>query len=319
MVGAVLSFGILYLVFPKFFLGPLVDVDPQVWSVWLSKVGEYQASLVPSTLESLGRALMYLGPTLFCLPFAIWMLAAQRRSPSWGAWLYLAVSFLAFLPLALQKIRFAVYPEILIALVTVAIIARLWKDRPEGTDTFGQTLGRAFASAGMLVGFLLLGGVILLTSLPQTGPPEGREVGWTRSCPLKDLSEVLNASDGLGNRPRTIVSQVDFGPEILYRTDHRVLATPYHRNRDGILGAFAILSSENPEASRRWMEDRQAELILLCPGHGSMYGQVARESSGEGVRLFDRLLLNEPPRWLRRVELPPPLQERFFLYEKVAP
>jgi hypothetical protein len=233
--------------------------------------------------------------------------------------LYVALAFIVFLPLALDKIRFAIYPEILIVLVTVTIISRLWGRAPAGEFSFGRTLGRASASAAMLGGFLLVGGAVMPVPPPSGAQSEETESGWTGSCPLADLSEVLNNSTALGSRSRTIVTQVDLGPEILYRTKHRVLATPYHRNRDGILGAFAILSSENPEASRRWMEDRQAELILLCPGHGSMYGEIARNSSGEGLRLFDRLLLNEPPTWLRRVQLPGPLQEKFFLYEVVTP
>ena len=57
----------------------------------------------------------------------------------------------------------------------------------------------------------------------------------------------------------------DHGPELLYRTRHAVIATPYHRNRDGIIDVHRIMTEADQAISRGLIDRRGADLLLICP------------------------------------------------------
>ena len=135
------------------------------------------------------------------------------------------------------------------------------------------------------------------------------------SCPLGELARYLNDPRGLGDRPRTIVASVNFGPELLYRTGHRVLATPYHRNSAGILAAYRIMSAAGDAGARAMLRDRGVELVLLCPD--ATEAAVFAGAGGEST-FYLRLLRGELPAWLRPLALAPELGQAFRLFE-VAP
>jgi hypothetical protein len=122
----------------------------------------------------------------------------------------------------------------------------------------------------------------------------------------------LNDPQGLGDRPRTIVASVNFGPELLYRTGHRVLATPYHRNGAGILAAHRIMSAEGDSEARARLRDRGVDLVLLCPD--ATEAALFAGTGGKGT-FYLRLLRGELPAWLRPLALTPELGPAFRLFE----
>ena len=131
-------------------------------------------------------------------------------------------------------------------------------------------------------------------------------------CPISSLARYLDREDGFGDRPRLIAAMIDHGPELVYRTKHSVLAGPYHRNRQGILDNFRIITAGDDAESRRLIGRRGVELILLCPVASER--KVFR-SGTTGSTLYLRLLEGDTPTWLRQVELPASLAEYFRLYE----
>ena len=56
VIGAATAGGLLYLLFPKFFAGPMVDVDPRIFPIWFDKVAETQ-SLLPTDARNAGLLL----------------------------------------------------------------------------------------------------------------------------------------------------------------------------------------------------------------------------------------------------------------------
>ena len=50
----------------------------------------------------------------------------------------------------------------------------------------------------------------------------------------------LNDPNSFVHRPRTILTNIDFGSELLYRTSDRVIATPI-RQQDAILSTPTLL------------------------------------------------------------------------------
>jgi len=98
-----------------------------------------------------------------------------------------------------------------------------------------------------------------------------------------------------------------YGLQLLYRTPHRVIATPYHRNVAGILDTFAIINATDPEDAYRMLIAREVDLILLCP-------QTKERPAPGGTNFRDQILNNQLPEWLREVPLPPRVDKPFRLF-----
>jgi hypothetical protein len=115
----------------------------------------------------------------------------------------------------------------------------------------------------------------------------------TEGCDLRAALPVLADPAGLGARPRVIAAITDFGPELLYRTPHSVLAAPYHRN-PGILTSHRLLDTPVSARTQAAILERGVGLILLCRSVGT-----------ESNTLAAALIAGRVPGWLRPVPLPP--------------
>lgn len=116
-----------------------------------------------------------------------------------------------------------------------------------------------------------------------------------------------------------ILTHVDFGAEILYRTEHKVLGTPHatgtpHRNGQGILDTYDIMTADTDEKALELIQKRKIDLILLCPKstESVFYSKPGREST-----FYQRLCEDMIPNWLRKVELPSDLSSSFILFETI--
>ena len=127
-------------------------------------------------------------------------------------------------------------------------------------------------------------------------------------CPLGDMARYLNGPEWSATS-RTIVASANFGPELLYRTPHRVVATLQHRNADGILDGLGILGGADQAAVLRLVRARDVDLILLCPGSGD----DSYFPKGDGA-LYRRLEADNVPGWLGEVALPAALGRHFRLF-----
>jgi hypothetical protein len=157
---------------------------------------------------------------------------------------------------------------------------------------------------GLLVGFIGLGAVL-------SDPAKTATV--RTSCGLQKAYELLGRQDGLGARPRTVLAHFNYGPELLYRTPHAVVASPYHRNVAGLLDSDRIFGAHDDTLARRLIDERGIELVLLCPN-----GPALAQASSRGQSTFvGRLDKGRVPSWLRPVPVPPELSGAFRLYEVV--
>jgi hypothetical protein len=97
----------------------------------------------------------------------------------------------------------------------------------------------------------------------------------------------------------------------MYRTPHETIATPYHRNKAGILDDFHVMEAQDDAEAEAILRRRGVTLILVCPtlDESETYYDV-----GTPGTLYERLLENRPPGWLKPVELPASLREDFQLW-----
>ncbi len=297
---AVAFMGVFWFIYPEFFQDPLTQ-DPRLLPV-VQSINELQPA-IDFDKPWLGRSLFYLGGALVALPFSVWLVIREAKGGNWPVWLMLTAMLGVYLILNVRQLRWGIYVGVLVA----PALAELVKSVADVLDRRGSQLRRVCAY-GVLT--LLLGlGPIMAGKRVGALENASRASAGVAACSIAGLSRYLNDPAGFGSQSRTILTRINFGPELLYRTRHRVIATPYHRNAAGILDLFTIMRTTDMEEARRMLDAREVDLILLCPA-----SQRFRRS-GAGARFYDRLVDNEIPEWLHEVALPPGVGDGFLLFE----
>jgi hypothetical protein len=302
LVGSAFT-GLFWLAYPLFFQDPLLSYDPRL--SFLGQISELKP-VVDADGPSFGRILTYLGGAFVALLFCFRLVVKQARGESRPTWLMLTVTLGVYIILTVQQVRWGIYAGVL---ATPALA--------ELANSVTERLGRRVSRLGRLCAYGLL--LCLLGPLPLLA---GHQVSaWENAsrskpvqttCSLGSLSRLLSDPAGYGDRPRTILTNMYVGPELLYRTPHRVIATPYHRNSAGILAVSAIMNATDPEDAYRMLIARAVDLILLCP-------QTKERPALGGPNFGDRILNNQMPEWLREVPLPPDLDKPFRLFAVSRP
>ncbi|HSM59471.1 MAG TPA: hypothetical protein VK849_01685, partial [Longimicrobiales bacterium] len=263
-VGGGMALGLVFAAYPRFFGGPMVDVDPELKRTWLPFLTEFQPFLVPRGLSDVGRILAYLGTALLACGVVAHGLREDRRTPRFDVWVLLGGGLLAFVPLGIRWVRFVMYAEMLGVLGTMFLLARVLSALEARYAPPRLGVLRVVATAGLLTGPLLAGALVMVAG--GGGGARLREAAATQTqgCSVEALVSTLADPSGLGDRPRTVLAHVDLGPVLLYRTPHSVIATPYHRNAAGILDARRIFEETDPGAARRLMAARAVDVVVTC-------------------------------------------------------
>lgn len=298
-LGALVAGGAMLVIFPKFFAGPEVDYDPNLRPIFLDMISETQP-LIPWSPRDLGWLLVHLGPAFLAVPYLGVRLIRDRGSAAWNAWLLIALGLAVYIALSILMRRFSLYAALLLAVVVADLVAWLL-DRVG----IGASRQRRLLTFGLALPFIFFGptmtGAVLLKANSVEGPG---------SCPIDPLVAELNRPEGLGQRTHTVLSSINHGPELLYRTRHSVVATPYPRNARGQIDAYRIYSATDFEEARRLIEARRIDLIVTCV-HRPMYLHL----SGEPDMLDSRLRRGERPGWLQPVELGEEAEEFYRIFE----
>ncbi|HUN50259.1 MAG TPA: hypothetical protein VMU42_04055, partial [Candidatus Sulfotelmatobacter sp.] len=225
---------------PRFFLGPMADMDPRIAPIWLAHVAEAR-SLLHGDRGSLGRLVVYLGPVLLgAVGLARHIRARRHDPPDLAAASYLALSLAAFGALATRELRFAVPAEIVALGPLVLLLDDVMRLASARLAPALAALPRVAAVLAAAVGCTGLG-----LALVGHGKAGVLTVVTPTACPLQSLAALLDDPHGLGAGPKTILAFLDVGPELVYRTPHRSIASPYHRNGAGIYDAWRALATDD--------------------------------------------------------------------------
>lgn len=318
LAGAVVAGGLLWLVYPDFFAGPLTGVDPRLQVLWLQKIANMNGFLPVSGVTT-ARFLFYLGPVLITVPYLVWVLTREHQGSLAPAWRLVGVATAVFLPLSLMHGRFSPFAAVVIAIPLTDLIGR-FRSRLEGQGPSpgvlspGVIVKRAFGTAGLLVGFSAAGLVLVsvLKLLHGTAGDGAQQVRAELPCRVKDVAAQLGDPRGLGARRQIVLGPIDDGPELLFRTRHSVVGTAYHRNQAGILDTFDIFAVLDDAGARRLVNRRGVDLILVCIASGarSIYSTATRTDG-----LYRRLAEGRSPPWLRPVPWQPELATGYRLFE----
>lgn len=292
VVLAGITAAVLYRYYPGFFQGPYAGIDPRIVPIWLSKVEEVQP-LFSYSRKGAADMLYFLGPMTVCLPYAVYLGITRLRDFS-RTWLVYAAGMLIYIPLSFYQVRWVAYAETVLIFPWAVILQNCLQRLPAVCREPWRIWARATVTVLFCIGFL----AVALAVAPAAEP--------SRPVTVTKAAAFLSDPSLLGAVPKTIVADVDFGPELLYRTPHRVIATPYHRNGDGILFVYQVMTARQDSEAYRLLQQRDVDLILLYP---------AIMENGDGELFFQRLLTGYHPTWLRPVPLPENLQGDVYLYE----
>jgi len=290
-VGGALWLGLVRWLDPVLFAGPLAGIDPRIREIWFAAVTETQP-LLDSGNPPIASLIGYLGG----VPFGAWALwRARRRHPAPVA--YLALLLAAYAALSLFEVRFVVYAAIMLP-VSLAMALDQWNEGPGR-----RPVPRVAAAFALTLGFVSLAALV--------GKLEG---GFAKSAAVQTctgwrLARFLETPPW-NERSRIVLNPIYWGPELIYHSRHRVIATPYHRNGAGIAESHAAMAATDPAAARAWIERRGVELVTLCRTDISpTWDSITAPDS-----LYRRLLQDRPPDWLAPVALPPEFARDYLLF-----
>ena len=296
------SFSICFL-FPKFYSGQVADVGPRLVEVWHERVGELQHMYSRNTW--IAMAVQFTGTMVISVPFLLYLLSRKDCRNKRG-WHYVLILLFVFIPPSIYRIRWASYPQFLFMLPMAGVMDMALKSLQKQKAGVLRALKYFLFIMIFSATFLALGIAAEVIAGNKQAKAEDKKVSLVKIC------RYLNEDQKWLGRNVRILTNMDFGPEIIYRTRHEVIGTPYHRNWRGILDTYDIMTAEEDETAHKLVEQRKVELILLSlklPELGD------RLKIGDKSTFYQRLCRNECPNWLRAIELLDELAVSFKLFE----
>jgi hypothetical protein len=278
--------------FPSFFRGPYAGVEPDVIAIWLKQVNEVQP-LLSFDRQGSANIVLLLGHTLLTIPYLLILLVKRVKIPDyWWTFIYGSIMFSI---LALYQSRWAAYAEIISIIPTVLLLSCVLQRMQKVQQAELLIVLRV-----LVITFFCLAPIVIGTALL----PE-------RSSEPKTITKAVDFLNQL-DRTSTILTDNDFGPEILYRTRHQVIATPYHRNGAGIMFGYHVMTAETDQEAFELLRMRKVDYILLYPESSEKVIYLNTKSQDTFYR---RLLAGQYPLWLRPLILPPELAGEIIIYK----
>jgi hypothetical protein len=299
--GAAVCAGLIAVVVPGWYKGPFANVDAQVIRVYVQNVAEMKPLVASGPGRSLAATV--LGTTLISAPL---LFRRAVRGPHVAGWLYLTGLLMAFNLLAFLQIRWAPYLGVLLSIPLTGIVLAAWARLDRRPYTFKRTL----AKSGVLVAccyFLLFFGLVF-DAIRGAKPENDRD----DHPPLAPICRYLAEAPPYAGHRLRVLADVFWGGEILYRTGHEVVGTPYHRNTQGILDTYRAFSAATDEQALGVIRERGINAVLIAPGSDRIRHYYGGDQAGS--TFYRRLCDGAIPAWCYPVHLPADL-DAFRLFE----
>jgi asparagine N-glycosylation enzyme membrane subunit Stt3 len=246
------------------------------------------------------------------LLYALSMSWRHRGGRLGGNWLAYAVFLLPILAFGLLHIRFMGYPEIAAAPAFAIFIGSLRPSLRRFAPNVHGAVELLVAVALLLLlpaaGSLMRGGV-------SSEPSAATGAAVAGDCRLRLVASVLQDTGFMAGGRQVLMTNLNLAPEVIYWTDHDVVAGPYHRNVDGIRDEFAFFMSRDDQTAIALLRRRGITHILICPVE--LRQQLpARTGTGAGAprNLAERLIDGPAPDWLTLQPWPAGIVSQIRLY-----
>ncbi len=310
------------LVFPQFFATPMVDAGAPILDQWLRNNIEFQ-SIWPVNRAAAQIFFAKIGPAIVALGYMIWRwksASAELRN----VFAVLLLGYVFYLPLALNAVRWTSFVQALALLPLVMTVVAVW--RWEGAFAFAnqRVRLRSMAATVVLFGPLFAAAVVAGTggppseggaeraAQPQTGAAAlATPIQRHQRCNVPAISAYLNRAyerEGASGRGGDILfTYLNWGSEIVWRTPYSVVGAPY-TNLASLTDTSKLFHATSDGDAVDIVRARGIDWILVCTGSFEKY------PNRDAANLHNRLVDEQPPRWLEPVELPAHLAPAFRLY-----
>lgn len=273
-VMALVGFAWFGIVSPECHAGPYGSVPEVVHRIWIDLISETRGLLsiaARGPLDALGYAL---GPVV-AFGFLARMTLLNRKPE----WFPLSAALLMAMALGLWQVRTMPVAMALAAPVLGVVVVRI-------RDAAKWEPGRALVAVAA---------VLVLSGFPfgfiQSSLGSRSDAAAMEPCVTGTLLEHLDELE-----PGLIAAEVDIGPAILVHTDHRVLASPYHRAYEGVLAVYELFIADSG-SDRRQAEYLGVSYVVVCDN--SPLSDIWSADNEDG--LLAALLDDDPPQWLEKV------------------
>lgn len=288
------------LFFANLFVGPLAEADPRIGPIWLEKVSE-MAPVITS-----GRQVV-----LYCLlPFAgiiygAFVLSRRLQHQRRQMWVWLVLVLFCTGALALAHVRAGLYLSVAGVIAAGPLLEDLLIRVNEKFKGWKKGVTGLLVRIVVILGPFLLAFVIgsVANGLKSTEAvaavsPESKE------CDAKEIAEFLSDEGFVqGRGVLKFVNNLDYGPELVYRTPHHFLAVPYHRNGQTIFDTYTLLTATEFGRSRELLNKYGIDYILICPNASD---KSYFQDSDKASVLYNRLVSGDLPEELVVIDVPKP-------------
>lgn len=311
----ILSGFLLFRLFPELLRGPYGQMEPRLNSLWLKQVLEVQP-LWQTEPGGWASVFIWFIPGFLVLAALLYVAWRKKLRPLYldryvtGPWLAVALASLFFTFLTFYQIRWVSYAQTALIFALAAVLGELLEALEKKLSPV------AFRRSRLAILFFFCAGYVPITAI-SLGPKilsskkvENTAISIEKSGTLRSVTGWMNQNPEFSKRER-ILAHLDSGPELLYRTPHEVIATPYHRNGSGILFLYDLMNESSDEKVLLKLRERGITLILLKPESSE---KAFLNQSGLVGTFYQRLVEGHCPAFLKPLDIPAPDGNGFRLY-----
>jgi len=231
-----------FMCYPKFLLGMGADISPYVKNIWLNKVEEMKS---PFSSDEYFGVLIFVLISLAALYYKVKDLITQKSlSANNIIWMFFSLIGGIYIILGCFSIRMMPYAVLFMCPVVIDCVmnCKIFKVFPRYAKL-------------LLAVILMLGSQFLsITSHAKS----------TNIKPAYTNAEFYNMLNLLSKKPTTILASINIGSEILWKTKHKIVASPYHRHEHGIIAEYEILQNEfNSSTVKQYLNSTDTTYIVI--------------------------------------------------------
>ena len=249
--GAFVLLG-MYGLYPRFFLGPLADVDPFIFTDFLPHVAE-ATPMFKGVWEDILRQVME--PALAAALLAVVLLRRNLRPERRRQLLMLAGLLAATFAMTSVELRWDYYMQP-VALIATAGLAPGVFGAMRRTLRYVPRNWRGYIGLWAVFMAVQLGLRLHTTPVPEAGVCMSQ---------IRYVIETQQLARLLGDKSLTIFVPANDGGDILFFTPYRIIASNYHREGKGLKDIKRLETAKTAEAEHDALSDRRVDAMLYCP------------------------------------------------------
>ena len=300
---AIAALLLVFTIAPACLAGPYGNVSPKINAIFLSRVQEVQSPIVNAANDwpFFFYGTLYSAFGLLACVFAVFLVQQKNRLAAIIVAAFAAMAF-AVMSVEVRGVLFA----LLASLPGLAAATQLGIERwtkPGWRAALATVIALVLFGNVSLAYAVSIGRNLLANASVQAARAKADSESWY--CFSQASVSQLAA------QPRArVVAFVDQGPAILAYSPHSVIAGPYHRNEQGILDTFDLLT-QNPAVGVRIARRRGIDYVVICrTSYDFSYYLDASGPQG----LLGLLVAGHIPHWLAPLNSKAPPSKHVTIY-----